>query len=100
MSGILRIITTRPGGFLTFFMIQKRKLDCNTIFKTDPQIPQTRLPLRARPPAKQGEAAWGTSGQVTQTCPPLEDLRRLFKHSIRPSTHPQFYFRPSGFGVF
>ena len=28
--------------------------------------PQTRLPLRARPPAKQGEAAWGTSGQVTQ----------------------------------
>jgi len=27
---------------------------------------QTRLPLQARPPAKQGEAAWGTSGQVTQ----------------------------------
>ena len=26
--------------------------------------PQTRLPLRARPPAKQGEAAWGTSGQI------------------------------------
>ena len=27
-------------------------------------VPETRLPLRARPPAKQGEAAWGTSGQV------------------------------------
>ena len=31
-----------------------------------PQISQTRLPLQARPPAKQGEAAWGTSGQVTR----------------------------------
>ena len=33
---------------------------------SDVRDPQTRLPLRARPPAKQGEAAWGTSGQVTQ----------------------------------
>jgi len=24
-----------------------------------------RLPLQARPPAKQGDAAWGTSGQFT-----------------------------------
>jgi len=34
-------------------------------FIKGPQITQTRLPLQARPPAKQGEAAWGTSGQVT-----------------------------------
>jgi len=35
-------------------------------FIKGPQISQTRLPLQARPPAKQGEAAWGTSGQVTR----------------------------------
>ena len=41
----------------------------------NPQITQTRLPLRARPPAKPngftGEAAWGTSGQVSQIFLPV-----------------------------
>jgi hypothetical protein len=31
--------------------------------------PQTRLSLRARPAVQQGEAAWGTSGQVSQIFP-------------------------------
>jgi len=31
--------------------------------------PQTRLPLQARPPGKRVEAAWGTSGQVSQISP-------------------------------
>jgi len=46
--------------------IPNTKLQANDKFQVS-NSKQTRLPLQARPPAKQGEAAWGTSGQVSMT---------------------------------
>jgi len=67
-----------------------------------------RLPLRARPPAKQGEAAWGPSGQAL-----IKDVRQIhlplglctvhFKdiaEKINPKTvYVRPLFRPQSFSV-
>ncbi len=46
------------------------EMGSSLLLTLSPQIPQARLPLQARQPAKPngftGEAAWGTSGQVAQ----------------------------------